>query len=185
MFQIINLKTQSRFIYATDLINASNKKHWFASLILNCYKLTVRNKNEAFVSYSDDLIFVFWLKLPTEWFKNAMNKNVSQIFIEIFKNKMNATNKKTYLIIHIWLFMLFINATNLLAVRKCHRICLFSLLHCAEIYDIYYKIYEIQKIYISYADDFCLFNVLEFSKADLDQIKNAIEKDWINSFIHM
>ena len=114
-----------------------------------------------------------------------MNENVNQIFIEFFKNEVNATNKKTYLIVYIWLFKSFINATNLFAIKKCRRIRLFNLLNRVEIHDIHYKIYEMQKIYINYVDDFRLCNVLKFSKAELNQIKNAIKKNWLNSLIHM
>ncbi len=61
----------------------------------------MRNKNQVFVSYFDDLALASRLKLFIKQFKDVMNENVSQISIELFKNEVNATNKENYLIVHI------------------------------------------------------------------------------------
>ena len=145
----------------------------------------MRNKNEAFVSYSDDLALASRLNLSTERLNNAMNENVNQISIEFFKNEVNATNKKAYLIVHIWSFKSLINATNLLAVRECRRTRLFNLLDRVEIHDIHYRVYEMQEIYINYVDDLRLCNALKFLKIELNQIKNAIKKSWLDLLIYM
>lgn len=185
MSQVVSLRAQSRLICATDLIKASSKRRWPASLILGCYELTVRNKNEAFVSYSDGLALASRLKLPTERLKDAMNENVSQISIELSKDEVDATNKEAYLIVHIWPSKSLINATNLLAVRGCRRTRLPSLLDRAGIHGIHYRAYGMQGTYISYADGLRLCNALEFSEAGLDQIKNAIREGWLGPLIHM
>ena len=145
----------------------------------------MRNKNEAFVSYSDGLALASRLKLPTKQLRDAMNENVNQISIELSKDEADPTNKEAYLIVHIWPSRSLINATNLLAVRRCRRTFLPSLLNRGGIHDIHYRAYGMQGTYISYADGLRLCNALEFSEARLDQIKHAIRESWLGPIIHM
>jgi hypothetical protein len=145
----------------------------------------VRNKDQVFVSYSDGLALASRLKLSTKQLRDAMNGNVSQISIELSKGEADATNKEDYLIVHIWPSKSLINATNLLAVRRCHRILLPSLLDRGGIHGIHHRAYGMQGTYISYADGLRLCDALEFSEARLGQIKNAIREGWLGPMIHV
>ncbi len=103
-----------------------------------------------------------------------MNEGVSGISIVISKDEAEAIDKKASLIVHIWPSKLLINATNLLAVRRCRHTQLPGLLNGSRIHGVYYRAYSIQGTYISYADGLQLCNALEFSEDRLGQIRNAI-----------
>lgn len=110
-----------------------------------------------------------------------MNKNVGRI--QISKAEAEAMNKETSLIVHIWPSKSLINATNLLAVRRCHRSKLNDFLDYTGIQFILCRAYGMQGTYISYDDGLRLCNALEFSKARLNQIKKAMSENWLGPVV--
>lgn len=177
--QEIRFRNASSLICATDLIKASSKRGWPTSSILGPYETLINNKHGVFVSYPDGLALASRLKLPTEQLRDAMNENISRISIEISKDEAEAIDKEASLIVHIWPSRSLINATNLLAVRRCCRTQLPDLLAGSGIHVIHCGAYRMQGTYISYADGLRLCNALEFSEVRLGHIRNAMREGWL------
>jgi hypothetical protein len=114
-----------------------------------------------------------------------MNKNTSQISIEISKDEIEAIDKEAALIVHIWPSRSLINATNLLAVRRCPRTQLRNLLANSGIHGTHYRAYGMQGTYISYDDGLWLCNVLEVSEDRLGQIRNAMRGGWLGPMVYV
>jgi hypothetical protein len=114
-----------------------------------------------------------------------MNKNMSRISIEIDEDEAEVMDEAESLIVHILPSRSLINATNLLAVRRCHRDRLPDLLYRAGIEKSHHRAYGMQGTYISYADGFRVCNALEFSEDRLCQIRNAIQDCWLGPLVCM
>ena len=182
--QEIRFRAASSLICASDLIKASSKRRWPASLILGPYETPVHNKNEAFVSYPDGLDLASRLKLPTERLRDAKNEKISRISIEISKDEAGAIDKEAALIVHIWPSRSLINARNLLAVRGCRRTQLPNLLADSGIHVIQYRAYGMQGTYISY-DGLWLATALGFSEHRLGQMRNAMREGWLGPIVYV
>lgn len=181
--QEIRFRTASSLVCATDLIKASSKRCWPPSSILG--ETPITNHHGVFVSYPDGLALASRLKLPTERLRDAMNKNMSRISIEIDQDEAEAIDEEESLIVHILPSRSLINATNLLAVRRCLRTRLPDLLNGGGIHGTHYRAYGMQGTYISYADGFRVCNALEFSEDRLCQIRNAIKDCWLGPLVCM